>query len=142
MNSKMTILRFSLVSPEKVLFDQDVTMVVVPGLEGDIGVLPHHIPLLTLLRPGVISIYEGAKVLVRFFIDGGFCEVTPERCTTLVMTGKPLDTLHKAALEIEIKSLIEDRDDSRTPEERKRADQNLEIARAKLMEVIAYQKLG
>jgi len=138
----MTILRFSLVSPEKILFDQEVTMVVVPGLEGDIGVLPNHAPLLTLLRPGVVSIYEGAKVLVKLFVDGGFCEVTPERCMALVTTGTPLDTLNKTALEMEIKDLLEDREDSRTPEEQSKTDQNLEIARAKLMEIIAYQKMG
>jgi F-type H+-transporting ATPase subunit epsilon len=134
-------LRFSLVSPEKTLFDQDVTMVVIPGSEGDIGVLPNHAPLLTLLRPGVVSIYEGAKVLVRLFVDGGFCEVTPERCMALVTTGTPLEALNKTALEMEIKNFLEDREDSRTPEEQKKSEQNLEIARTKLMEIIAYQKL-
>lgn len=135
-------LRFSLVSPEKTLFDQEVTMVVIPGRDGDIGVLPNHAPLLTLLRPGVVSIYEGAKVLVKLFVDGGFCEVTPEKCTALVTTGTPLEALNKTALEMEIKNLLEDREDSRTPEEQKKTDQNLEIARAKLMEIIAYQKVG
>ena len=138
----MTTLRFSLVSPEKVLFDQEVTMVVLPGFEGDIGVLPNHAPLLTLLRPGVVSIYEGTKVFIKLFIDGGFCEVTPEKCMALITTGTPLESLNKAALEIEIKNLIEDREDGITPEEQKKTDQNLEIARAKLMELIAYQKLG
>lgn len=138
----MSTLRFTLVSPEKILFDQDVSMVVIPGIDGDIGVLSHHIPLLTLLRPGVVSVYEGEKVLVRLFVDGGFCEVTSERCTALVTTGKPLDTFNKAALELEIKNLIEDRDDSRTPEGRKKADQNLAVARAKLMEIMAYQNVG
>lgn len=136
----MTTLRFSLVAPEKTLFDQDVTMVVIPGSEGDIGVLPQHAPLLTLLRPGVVTVYEEARVLVKIFVDGGFCEVTPEKCTALVTMGTPLESLNKAALEIEIKNLIEDREDSRTPADQKKADQNLEIARAKLMEIIAYQK--
>lgn len=134
-------LRFSLVLPEKTLFDQDVTMVVIPGLEGDIGILPDHAPLLTLLRPGVVSIFEGEKVLIKLFIDGGFCEVTPEKCTALVTTGSPLEALNKAALEIEIKNLLEDREDNLAPEEQKKTDRNLEIARAKLMEIIAYQKL-
>jgi F-type H+-transporting ATPase subunit epsilon len=138
----MTTFRFSLVSPEKILFDQDVTMVVVPGSEGDIGVLPDHAPLLTLLRPGVVSIYEGEKVFLRLFVDDGFCEITPERCMALVTTGTPLEALNKAAIEMEIKNLLEEREDSRTPEEQKKADQNLEITRAKLMELGAYQKMG
>ena len=136
----MATLRFSLVSPEKILLDQDITMVVIPGLEGDIGVLPNHAPLLTLLRPGVISVYEEAKVVVKLFVDGGFCEITPEKCVTLVTTCTPIEAISKEALEIEIRHLIEDREDSRTPEEEKKANQNLEIARAKLMEVMAYQK--
>lgn len=138
----MTTLRFTLVSPEKTLFDQEVTMVVIPGHNGDIGVLPHHAPLLTLLRPGVVSIYEGTKVLIKLFIDGGFCEVTPEKCMALVTIGTPLEALNKTALEMEIKNLLEDREDSRSPEEQKKTDQHLEIARTKLMELSVYQKLG
>lgn len=115
-------------------------MVVIPGLEGDIGVLPDHAPLLTLLRPGVVSIYEGEQVLLKLFIDGGFCEITPEKCTTLVTTGTTLESLSKAALEIEIKNLLEDREDSRTLEERKKADQNLNVAQAKLMEITVLKK--
>lgn len=131
---------FTLLSPEKVLFDQDVSMVVVPGIEGDIGVLSHHAPLLTALRPGVVTIYEKDKIYVRIFVDGGFSEVTPERCSAFVTEGTPLEALDKATLEVEVQNLLEDVADSRTPEERKVADRNLEIARAKLMEVITHQK--
>lgn len=137
----MSVFPFTLVSPEKILFDQEVTMVVIPGFDGDIGVLPQHAPLLTLLRPGVVTVYEESKILVRIFVDGGFAEVTPESCVTLVTEGTPLETLDKAALEIEIKNLLEDIADSRTPEERKQADQSLDIAQAKLMEVLTNQKL-
>lgn len=135
-------LRFTLVSPEKILFDQEVTMVVIPGIDGDIGVLPDHAPLLTLLRPGVVSVYEGEQVFVKLFIDGGFCEITAEKCTALVTSGMALESLTKTALEMEIKNLLEDREDSKTLEEQKRADQNLDIARAKLMEITAHKKLG
>ncbi len=132
----MTIIPFTLASPEKVLFEQEVSMVVLPALKGDIGVLPQHAPLLTLLRPGVVTIYEDSKVLLRIFVDGGFAEITPERCMALVTEGTPLDALDKASLELEIKNLLEDVADSKTPEERLEADRELEIARAKLMEVL------
>ncbi|MBP6952341.1 MAG: ATP synthase F1 subunit epsilon [Alphaproteobacteria bacterium] len=137
----MATLPFILVSPEKVLFDQEVSMVVIPGAEGDIGILPQHAPLLTLLRPGVITIYEEEKILVRIFIDGGFSEVTSERCVALVTEGVPLESMDKSSLEIEINNLLEDLADSKTPEARKQTDQNLEISRAKLMELIAHQKI-
>lgn len=132
----MATFPFSLVTPEKVLFDQETTMVVIPGLDGDIGVLPQHAPLLTLLRPGVIAIYEGEKVLLRIFVDGGFAEVTPERCTALVSEATPVESLDKASLELEIKNLLEDLEDSKSVDERREADRSLEVARAKLMEVI------
>jgi len=131
-------LAFSLVSPEKVLFDQAVTMVVIPGLEGNIGALPGHAPLLTLLRPGVVTVYEGEKILVRLFVDGGFAEITPDSCRALVTEGTLLEALDKSALELEIKNLLEEMADNRALEERKQADQNLEIARAKLMEVLIH----
>ena len=137
----MATLPFILVSPEKVLFHQEVSMVVIPGAEGDIGILPQHAPLLTLLRPGVITIYEEEKILVKIFIDGGFSEVTPEKCVALVTEGIPLESMDKSSLEIEINNLLEDLADSKTPEARKQTDQNLEIARAKLMEFIAHQKI-
>ncbi|MBY0293454.1 MAG: ATP synthase F1 subunit epsilon [Alphaproteobacteria bacterium] len=137
----MATFPFVLVSPEKVLFHQEVSMVVIPGMEGDIGILPQHAPLLTLLRPGVITVYEEEKILVRIFVDGGFSEVTPERCVALVTEGVPLESMDKSSLEIEINNLLEDLADSKTPEARKQTDQNLEIARAKLMEFIAHQKI-
>src|SRR3989338_1895890 len=127
----MTKIPFTLVSPEKVIFDQEVTMVVIPGLDGDIGILPQHAPLLTLLRPGVITVYEGSKILVRIFVDGGFAEVTPERGMALVNEATPLEALDKASLELKIKNLLEDVVDSKTLEERIEADRELEIARAK-----------
>ena len=136
----MTTLSFTLVSPEKVLLDTEVSMVVIPGIEGDIGVLPNHAPLLTLLRPGLVTVYEGAKILVKIFVNGGFAEITPQRCMALVTEGTPLEAIDKTGLEIEIKNLLEDIADSRTPEERKLADKNLDIARTKLMEVLTSQK--
>src|ERR671912_220924 len=51
---------FELVSPERLLVSQPVDMVVVPGGEGDFGVLPGHAPLISTVRAGVIEIYEGA----------------------------------------------------------------------------------
>lgn len=135
----MTALQFSLVSPEKVLFEDPVQMVVIPGVNGDIGVLPGHAPLVTLLRPGVVTIYKDkeAKSFIRIFVDGGMAEVGPEKCAALITTGIPLETLDKKALEIEIKNLLEEVEKSITAEERERADRSLAIAQTKLMEVLS-----
>ena len=77
------MVEFELVSPARLLISEPDEMVVVPGAEGDIGVLPNHSPLICTVRPGVIKMFEGGKVSEQIFVAGGFCEVSPERCTVL-----------------------------------------------------------
>nr|WP_315474224.1 ATP synthase F1 subunit epsilon [uncultured Sandarakinorhabdus sp.] len=79
------LLDFELVSPERRLAKAKVAMVVVPGVEGDFGVLPGHAPMMSTIRPGAIAIHEadGGPATMRFFIDGGFAEVTETGLTIL-----------------------------------------------------------
>ncbi len=72
-----------ILSPERRLLAQDVDMVVIPGAEGDLGVLPGHSKLITVLRPGLIDLYQGNEMIDRFLVRGGFAEVTETRCTVL-----------------------------------------------------------
>jgi F-type H+-transporting ATPase subunit epsilon len=78
----MSIL-LEIISPEKILVSRAVDMVVIPGTEGDLGILPGHAKLITGLRGGLVDIYEGKTVTDRFFVTGGFAEVTEERCSVL-----------------------------------------------------------
>src|SRR5476651_366071 len=79
----MAKVSFRLVMPERELVATDADMVVVPGTEGDFGVLPGHAPLISTVRPGVLEVFQGNKAEQRFLVVGGFAEVTPERCTVL-----------------------------------------------------------
>ena len=90
---------FELVSPERLLMSEPVEMVVVPGAEGDFGVLPGHSLLIATVRPGVIDIHEGGQVRESIFVAGGFAEVSPERCTVLVEEAVPVADIDKAAAE-------------------------------------------
>ena len=94
-------LQFELVSPEKLLLSEQVGMVVVPGTEGNFGVLPGHALFISTVRPGVIDVYEDGLPTIseRIFVAGGFAEVTPERCTVLADEAVPLSALDRAALE-------------------------------------------
>ena len=83
-------IEFELVSPTKLLVSQPVDLVVVPGTEGDIGVLPGHSQLIATVRPGVIEIHEAEKIIDRIFVGGGFAEVSPERCTVLAEEAVPV----------------------------------------------------
>ena len=87
---------FELVTPTRLLVSQDVDMVVVPGGDGDFGVLPGHSPLLSTVRPGTVDLHDGGRVTARFFVAGGFAEVTPDRCTVLAEEAAPLAELTRA----------------------------------------------
>jgi F-type H+-transporting ATPase subunit epsilon len=97
--------QFELVSPERLLRSDPVAMVVVPGAEGDFGVLPGHSLLISTVRPGVIDVYEDDRTTLseRIFISGGFAEVTPERCTVLADEAVPLSELDATAIEANIR---------------------------------------
>ena len=97
-------LRFELVSPEKLLLSEPVGMVVVPGTEGNFGVLPGHALFISTVRPGVIDVYEDKTVTERLFVSGGFAEVTPERCTVLADEAVPVSSLDRGALDAEAKA--------------------------------------
>lgn len=128
---------FELVSPERLLVSQAVDMVVVPGGEGNFGVLAGHAPMITTVRPGVIEIFEGDRVVDRIFVAGGFAEVTEERCTVLAEEAVNVADLDRAALEQQVKDLSEDVDDAKTEAERAQAEARLALARAKLEAVTA-----
>ena len=95
-------IQFELVTPERLLISTEVEMVVVPGSEGNFGVLPGHAPLISTIRPGTIDIYQGQAITERIFVVGGIAEVTPERCTVLADEAMPPDSLDRGALDAEL----------------------------------------
>jgi len=97
--------QFELVTPEALLVSQDVDMVVIPGTEGNFGVLPGHAPLISTIRPGMIEIYEGSEITERIFVVGGIAEVTPERCTVLADEAMEPDELDRAEIEAELQAV-------------------------------------
>lgn len=129
--------QFELVSPERLLMSEPVEMVVVPGEEGDFGVLPGHAPVISTIRTGVISTYEDGKVAARIFVAGGFAEVTPQRCTVLADEAIALDSADRAAVEARIKAAREELADAADGDERAAAQAELDIAEALLAAVEA-----
>jgi len=89
-------LKLELVSPERLLLSEQVEMVLVPGTEGVFGVLPLHAPTLSTLKPGFVEVYQAGAVKERFFVTGGFAEVTPATCTVLVDEAIPQSSLTAA----------------------------------------------
>ena len=70
------------VSVERSLFEGDVDFIVAVGIEGELGILPKHAPLMTILKPGTLKITQGSEEQL-LFVGGGFLEVLPDRVTVL-----------------------------------------------------------
>jgi F-type H+-transporting ATPase subunit epsilon len=94
-----------IVSPEKILFSRAVDMAVIPGLEGDIAAMPDHAPMMLLLRGGVVELHEGGAVTDRFFVAGGFADMTATRCTILADKATALSDLSVEAAQARLKGL-------------------------------------
>ncbi len=123
---------FELVSPERLLISKGVDMVVVPGEEGDFGVLPRHSPMLSTVRPGVIQVYEGGEVTERIFVAGGFAEVTPARCTVLAERAMPVADIDRSQAQQELSDARDDVLDAKTDEECDIAEKKAAVAQAML----------
>ncbi len=121
----MAKLHFDLVSPERHLISADVDQVDVPGSEGDFGVFAGHAPVMTTLKPGVLSIVSVGKGAEKFFVRGGFAEVTLQGLTVLAEEAMPLAELDAAALDLRIKNAEEDMADAKEPAARERAEETL-----------------
>lgn len=89
-------LRLEVVSPEGRVFTDDVDMVVVPGIEGELGILPHHTPLVTALGTGELRIRRAGTVQF-MLISGGFVEVRPDRVVVMAFVAEDSDAITVAA---------------------------------------------
>lgn len=101
-------LNFELVSPERLLLSEEVDAVTVPGTEGEFGVLAHHAPFMTALRPGMIKVEGGAEGARRVFVWGGFVEVNEKGLTILAEEAQMMEDVDMDAMAQRIKDLEED----------------------------------
>ena len=114
-------LHFDLVSPERRLFAGDVDQVVVPGEEGDFGVLPNHAPFMSVIRPGAITVLNDGTS-ERTFIHGGFAEVTPAGLTILAEEAIPMSEIDAEKLAQDLSDAREDVATAKTDEAREHAE--------------------
>lgn len=132
-----TLVQFELVSPEQLLISEEVEMVVVPGSEGDFGVLPGHSPIITTVRPGVIHIFTNGTISSRIFVAGGFSEVTSDRCTVLAEEALSVDKIDKTKTESDLQMAIDEVNKIDNKIARKLAENRVTIERAKLAAINA-----
>src|SRR5450755_1592698 len=100
----MATFHFELVSPEKLLFSGDVEQVDVPGAEGDFGVLAGHAPMVSTLRPGILTVH-GAGGGQKIVVLGGFAEVSAAGLTVLADVAEAVQDIDRAMITTQIGEL-------------------------------------
>ena len=123
---------FQLVAPERLLATADVDMVVVPGAEGDFGVLPQHSLLMSVLRPGVIETYDGGRENQRIFVAGGFAEVNERGCTVLAEEAMPVAEIDAAQARRRLANAQDDLKEATEDTARARCEREIRIAEAQI----------
>lgn len=111
---------FELVSPERLLMATTADMVVVPGAEGEFGVMAGHAPFISTIRSGIVSVHDGGTV-TKLFVRGGFADVTPDSLTVLAEEAVAVADVDLAALDARIRTLAEDVADARDADTKARA---------------------
>lgn len=97
-------MQFQLITPERSFFSGEAEEVTVPGADGYFGVLDGHAPLISTLKPGLVTVTLAGGQQQKVAVLGGVAEVTPERMSVLAETAKALEELtrEQAALDLEI----------------------------------------
>jgi F-type H+-transporting ATPase subunit epsilon len=93
------IIKFEIVTPEKIVLKDEIVEVTVPTREGDLTILPHHAPIVAMLRPGVLTIKKKDGSIDVAFVAGGFLEVLRDKVVVLADTAERAENLNLAKVE-------------------------------------------
>ena len=125
-------INFELVSPESKIMSDGVTMAVIPGSEGDFGVLSGHAPLVANVRTGVVEIYRENMndITDRVFIAGGVADVTGDQCTLLAEQAINVNDIDKTDIDKQITEIESDLSSITDEGDKNRYHKKLDILRA------------
>ena len=126
----MEVLNFRLVSPERILFQGEVHMVVLPGLSGDLGILVDHAPLVTVLKTGLVRIYSPQGLERQIFVAGGFAEINDIGLEVIVEEAIFVEELDAEKVDSYIQKIREEISLSQNEEDKERLRHDLQIAQA------------
>ncbi|MUO79554.1 F0F1 ATP synthase subunit epsilon [Agrobacterium vitis] len=116
---------FEFVSPERLLISEKVSEVVIPATEGEMTVMAHHAPTMTVIKPGVVTVKFASGKTGKYVIFGGFADITPERLTLLAESAVPVDELSRDTLMKRIELAKAELDDTENHEHRTKLEQFL-----------------
>lgn len=126
----MAGLHFELVSPARLLYSGTVASVTIPGTEGEMGIFPGHAPILSTLKPGVVTVYKDGGGTDRIFVRGGMVEVNPQGLTLLAEVAIPMAELNADQLNQQIRNAEEDLADAKDGEAKRKAAETVEHLKA------------
>ncbi len=127
------LLHLDIVTPKQRVLSEDVDMVVVPGEEGDFGVMAHHSPLVSMIRPGLVEVHHGDQPVRKFFVGGGYANVASNVCTVLAESLIPAEELEKQSIESEIATLKAQLDTTESDVKRTAIERRIMEAETKLI---------
>ena len=133
------LFEFELISPEEKLVSEAVYLAEIPGDQGMFGVLPGHCSLLSSLGSGVVSLHKSkdGDDVKKFFIAGGFADVTAKTCVVLAEQAIPVDKLNKGELEQQLSDLNEDVGMAEEQVDKECIKNKIAITKAKLLAIAA-----
>ncbi|WP_095084180.1 F0F1 ATP synthase subunit epsilon [Mesorhizobium sophorae] len=117
--------KFELVSPERLLVSEQVESVVIPAAEGEMTVMAHHAPVMTTIKPGVVTVKTASGEEERYVVFGGFADIVPAGCTLLAESAVAVNDVDRADLARRIQEAKEDAADAKDDEARSKAEQFL-----------------
>ncbi|NUS20130.1 MAG: F0F1 ATP synthase subunit epsilon [Mesorhizobium sp.] len=117
--------KFELVSPERLLVSEQVESVVIPGAEGEMTVMAQHAPVMTTIKPGVVTVKATGGKEDRYVVFGGFADILPSGCTLLAESAVHVNDIDRADLARRIQDAKEDAADAKDDVTRSRAEQFL-----------------
>lgn len=117
--------KFELVSPERLLVSAQVESVIIPATDGEMTVMSNHAPVMTTVKPGVVTVKEASGGEERFVVFGGFADILPEACTLLAESAVAVKDIDREDLARRISNAREDVADAKDDDTRTRAEQFL-----------------
>jgi len=121
----MAAFKFDLVSPERLLVSEDVEAVVIPGAEGEMTIMANHAPVMTTIKPGVVTVKPVSGKEERYVVFGGFADILPSGCTLLAESAVAVGNLDRADIARRIQEAKEDVSDAKDDASRSKAEQFL-----------------
>ncbi len=118
----MAEFQFELVSPERLLVSEQVESVVIPGSEGEMTVMANHAPVMTTVKPGVVTVKQASGSEERYVVFGGFADILPTGCTLLAESATPVKDIDRATLAKRIQDAREDLNDAKDDASRTKAE--------------------